>query len=245
MDPLPVYVTHYRPLTDRRKILEETLQSTGLFPVAHWMDSIDRDTLTEEQLRHYRYDPKRWSQSCILWGSYSSPPRALSRAEIAIALTHIEIYRRIAEGTDPYALILEDDCIFRPDFAERFPAILRALRDCGGDSCFLSRAFGWNPLNYRQGLLGMYQKPVPEGAVIAPMFITHTVDSYILSKEGAQKILKELDKAPFTLPIDWELNGIFMRVEMKNYWAVEGLVEQGSISLAQGQYASSVRRPGE
>ncbi|OWK24667.1 hypothetical protein AJ87_20100 [Rhizobium yanglingense] len=43
----------------------------------------------------------------------------MSRAEVAVAKSHIEVWRRIAQGTQKYALILEDDVWFHPGFARQ------------------------------------------------------------------------------------------------------------------------------
>jgi GR25 family glycosyltransferase involved in LPS biosynthesis len=46
-------------------------------------------------------------------------PIRMSRAEVAVAKSHIEIWKRIAQGADNYALILEDDVWFHPGFARQ------------------------------------------------------------------------------------------------------------------------------
>nr|AIA93323.1 CAZy families GT25 protein [uncultured Ethanoligenens sp.] len=49
-------------------------------------------------------------------------PIKMSNAEIAVALSHINVIRLIAEGPDEYALVLEDDVYFERDFAKTLDA---------------------------------------------------------------------------------------------------------------------------
>ena len=50
----------------------------------------------------------------------------LSPAEIGCLLSHINAWRAVASGTDPFGLILEDDVHFAPDFG----SFLRAMVPC-------------------------------------------------------------------------------------------------------------------
>lgn len=46
----------------------------------------------------------------------------MSKAEIAVALSHLNVIRLVAEGSDAYALVLEDDVYFERDFAKTLDA---------------------------------------------------------------------------------------------------------------------------
>src|SRR5882724_11359561 len=57
---------------------------------------------------------------------------AMTRQEIAVALSHIETWRRIVAAEDTAALILEDDVVMPSGFARRLNATWAALQDPSG-----------------------------------------------------------------------------------------------------------------
>lgn len=232
---IPIHISHYKKLTDRRAYLEIALSNQGLKNVV-WCDSIDRDTMSSDQLNMYRQDDARWTKLCNLWGDYSSP-RVLSKAEIANAVTHINIYKHMIDNDVPRLLVLEDDCLLMHNFSTELSAILKELPE-DFDVCFLGTAFNWDVQNYRSGFFGSQNKNeiVPDRRVY-PIKGTHTADAYILSLKGAKKIYDAI--VPFCLPIDYMMNPIFIMEDVKSYWCYPGIVKQGSFSV----YKSSAMRP--
>lgn len=61
-------------------------------------------------------------------------PIRMSRAEIAVAKSHIEIWRRIALGTQAHVLILEDDVWFHPSFGPYIDEAWRELKNTAGNN---------------------------------------------------------------------------------------------------------------
>jgi GR25 family glycosyltransferase involved in LPS biosynthesis len=58
----------------------------------------------------------------------------MTRQEVAVALSHIEVWKRIASGEHGYTLVLEDDVYFRRDFAKFTDQAWEDLRNAHGYS---------------------------------------------------------------------------------------------------------------
>lgn len=122
--------------------------------------------------------------------------------EIAIALSHIEIWQLIAASDINYTLILEDDVYFKKDFSKILNKLWKEIQvDLNGEFDILFLSYEHvkdakvnpeiNPKNkkYHKPLNGIWQ-----------------ASGYILSKKGAQKLLNLL---PVYGPIDLWLNLVF------------------------------------
>jgi GR25 family glycosyltransferase involved in LPS biosynthesis len=128
-------------------------------------------------------------------------PIRMSRAEVAVARSHIGVWRRLAASNDSYAMILEDDVWFHRRFArclDRVWSEVAAGTDtpCRFDVLYVSY------LEVRHGapkvLLSKY--------VFRPVRGLWYLSGYVLSREGARKLLRLL---PCRGPIDLWLNHQF------------------------------------
>lgn len=132
----------------------------------------------------------------------------MTAQEIAVALSHIEAWRRVAAGEDRAALILEDDVVMPSGFARRlganwtalesFDLLYLAFKDVSGDKP--------RPSN---GPVRRQKPGVWEAA------------AYVLTKTGAQRLL---DRLPAFGPIDLWLNLQFHAIEA--FTAGRQLIEQ-------------------
>ncbi len=52
----------------------------------------------------------------------------MTAPEVAVAVSHVQVWRRIAAGEDEYALVLEDDAYFTHRFGRDFDAVWAELR---------------------------------------------------------------------------------------------------------------------
>lgn len=139
----------------------------------------------------------------------------MTKQEVAIALSHIEVWKLIAEGDVPSALVLEDDVFMRYGFAS---ALKRT----------------WQSLNYSpetQGfdLLYLAFEEVGKATSVTPATNLRKLDSpgiweasgYVLSREGARKLL---DALPVFGPIDLWLNMQFNH--LRAYTTARPIIEQ-------------------
>ncbi|KQT35828.1 hypothetical protein ASG22_02060 [Chryseobacterium sp. Leaf405] len=123
----------------------------------------------------------------------------MSRPEIAVAYSHIELWKRIASNDNQYTLILEDDIWFKPGFSNK-----------------LSKA--WIEINENKqnkfDVLYLSFEEVKNGApktfisekIFRPTRGLWNLSGYVISKQGAIKLLKLL---PCTGPIDLWINHKF------------------------------------
>jgi len=129
----------------------------------------------------------------------------MSRQEIAVALSHIEIWKRIAEGKEQYALVLEDDICFSPIFSSYFEKIWSELLEFRGGSTLFDILY----LSYKEVDLGAEKTRITEN-VFQLFRGVWFLSGYVLSKRGAERLLRQL---PVRGPVDLWINHKFNRID--------------------------------
>lgn len=123
----------------------------------------------------------------------------MSRPEIAVAYSHIELWKRIALGDNQYTLILEDDIWIKPEFTRE---INKAWEEI------------WENKESKFDILYLSFEEVKNGApktflsnkIFRPVRGLWNLSGYVISKEGAKKLLKLL---PCVGPVDLWINHKF------------------------------------
>ncbi len=128
-------------------------------------------------------------------------PIRMSRAEVAVAKSHIEVWRRVAQGAQGHALILEDDVWFHPSFARHLD---QAWKDVAIES---GKHEGFDVLyvSYMEVTHGA-PKTFVSSHVFRPVRGLWYLSGYILSRQGAEKLLRLL---PCRGPVDLWINHQF------------------------------------
>lgn len=112
--------------------------------------------------------------------------------ELGCYLSHIAAWRRIAEGTAPGGIVLEDDFQAAPDFAD----VLRALCATASPEWDIAKLFCIDPapdLISRAPLVGRYQ-------LCQPFRVPSTTLGYAITRASAAALLAR--SVPFFRPID-------------------------------------------
>lgn len=133
-------------------------------------------------------------------------PIRMSRPEIAVARSHIEVWRQILVSNYEYALILEDDVWFKPGFATNLDHAWTEIKtQSNKESCF--------------DILYLSYEEIKNGA--PKTFISRSVfrperglwflSGYIISRKGVEKLLSLL---PCRGPIDLWINHQFKFLEV-------------------------------
>lgn len=135
-----------------------------------------------------------------------STPIRMSRAEVAVARSHISVWKRIATADDAYALVLEDDTWFHRRFARDFD---RAWAD-------VSKTYGeeWRfDVLYVSFLEAKHGAPkaLLSKSLFRPERGLWHLSGYVLSREGAAKLLRLL---PCRGPVDLWLNHHFQALDV-------------------------------
>ncbi len=129
----------------------------------------------------------------------------MTAQEVAVARSHLEVWRRVAEGPDEYALVLEDDAYFTRRFVPATEGLWRVLSALADGPLF--------------DVLLLSFAEVEGGARKADVSRTHfrpvsglwQLSGYVLSKRGAQRLLRRL---PVRGPVDLWMNHQFAGLQV-------------------------------
>lgn len=133
-------------------------------------------------------------------------PIRMSRPEIAVARSHIDVWRQVKSGNHEYVLILEDDVWFQSDFAKKIDRAwseIQAYVDKKSDFDILY-------LSYEEVKHGA-PKTFLSSNVFRPERGLWYLSGYILSRKGAEKLLSLL---PCRGPVDLWINHQFRLLDV-------------------------------
>ena len=140
-------------------------------------------------------------------------PIRMSRAEVAVAKSHIGVWRRVAQGAQGHALILEDDVWFHPSFARRMD---QAWTDVAIESA-KHEGFDVLYVSYMEVTHGA-PKTFVSSHVFQPMRGLWHLSGYILSRQGAEKLLRLLPcRGPVDLWINHQFSVLNVRATRRSY----------------------------
>lgn len=134
-------------------------------------------------------------------------PIPMSWQEVAVARSHIGVWRQIATGEDAYALVLEDDAWFNWGFGRY---VERAWRELVAD-CTRTAPFDVLYLSYKE-VKGGAQKALLSASVFQPVRGLWYLSGYVLSREGARKLIRLL---PCRGPVDLWMNHQFDALKVR------------------------------
>lgn len=125
----------------------------------------------------------------------------MSKQEIAVALSHIKVWKKIASGKEPYVLVIEDDICLHPNFSSLLEKswdeiIKKENKDSLFDILFLS---------FKEVDLGA-EKTVFTDSTFKLFRGIWYMSGYVLSKECANKLIGML---PLHGPVDLWINHKF------------------------------------
>ena len=134
-------------------------------------------------------------------------PILMSRPEIAVARSHISVWRRVAASNHKYALVLEDDVWFRSGFARQMDLAWGELETQGdGKSNFDILYVSYQEVKHAA------PKTFLSSNVFRPVRGLWHLSGYVISREGAEKLLRLL---PCRGPVDLWLNHQFGALDVR------------------------------
>jgi len=134
-------------------------------------------------------------------------PIPMTMPEVAVALSHISVWRQIAVGDREYALVLEDDVWFQSGFARNLEQAWEELSANGG----AEEHFDILYLSYKEVKYGA-QKTFISPNLFCPVRGLWYMSGYILSREGARRLLRRL---PCRGPVDLWINHQFEELTVR------------------------------
>jgi GR25 family glycosyltransferase involved in LPS biosynthesis len=134
-------------------------------------------------------------------------PIQMSSAEIAVARSHIGVWKTIADGPDPFVLVLEDDVWFDPRFAGDLNKAWAEMQlaDDGAPQ------FDLLYLSFKEVKHGARKQFLSQG-VFRPERGLWCLSGYVLSRQGAAKLL---DLLPCRGPVDLWINHQFDKLDVR------------------------------
>jgi GR25 family glycosyltransferase involved in LPS biosynthesis len=134
-------------------------------------------------------------------------PVRMSREEIAVARSHIGVWKTIARSTASYALVLEDDIWVERGFGRVVDQAWREMEDADRGA----PAFDLLYVSYKEVRYGAPKELVSKN-VFRPERGLWYLSGYVLSKKGAQALLELL---PSRGPIDLWINHKFREIDVR------------------------------
>jgi GR25 family glycosyltransferase involved in LPS biosynthesis len=224
---IKTYILHCKKFKERKFFIEN--QIIKLFSNYEFYEDYDADDLTQDSIKKY-YDPCPEKQlfKFKLWFEQNrgnATARLLNSAEISLTIKHYEVLQKIANSSDPYGIILEDDVIFDSNFLKLFKKYLNETpKDF--DFIFLGSGANLKPENISPDKI-VYLKNHPA---------SKCTDSYVVTRKAANDIIKTY--LPFNICVDYELAYQMYLHNHKVYWWEPSLIKQGS---EVGLFKSSLR----
>lgn len=213
---MKIYIVHYDKLLERKINMDIQLNKHGL--TCEYVSNYGKDKLTKHDKSMFRN---------------------ISESEISVCLHHIECFKKIAYDTNEYGLILEDDVIFCENFKYILNDYISKLPE-NWDMLFIGNGCDLHiPNHLLKENVNIYLKdnnPSKHGGLGS----TRCLDSYLITKKCAQKIIEKLQLPKYTIlcPADHWLNYVIRNNKFKVYWAEPTIATQAS---QQNIYNSSIR----
>jgi GR25 family glycosyltransferase involved in LPS biosynthesis len=159
--------------------------------------------------------------NAITNAGYRTKHYQLTKGAVGCYLSHLKTYKHIADGDKPYGLILEDDIIIPKNFHKQIKGVLKNIPN------------NWDILLLSCHCITCKRKEMYSS--VHKFFWTHC---YIISKECAERLMKELGDKPIEQQIDAELGE--MTVEQN--WPIIYCVNNSIASQSHG-FKTDIQMP--
>ncbi|MDC0141994.1 glycosyltransferase family 25 protein [bacterium] len=218
MNNIPIFIVHYTPLVKRKKHMINELSKYN-FDFT-FEEKYNKEDLTKEDLKRFI---------------------GIKKSEISLTCKHLNIYKKMVENDIDVGIIFEDDVTLYDNFENKLSDYYNQLPDDWGMFFFGS---GWNLhvpeklvkksnknvfLKSNQGM-GLWSPECKYGGWPICGGSTRCMDSYIIKKETAQKIINYCNKGRIFRPFDLFLNQCFRDLNIKSYWGEPSLCRQDTFS---------------
>lgn len=197
--------------------IQRIVESSGesLLKITERLDAVDAQKFLSDPSKDSEIDPYYTledqlfvePQPLVLPTKFElSAPIRMSRAEIAVARSHIKIWKRVALNHHEYVMILEDDVWFRIGFPRKLGQIWNEVVGHGNAIGHFDVLY----LSYFEAKHGAPKSYITRN-VFRPLRGIWHLSGYIISKGGAEKLLALL---PCRGPIDLWINHHFQALNV-------------------------------
>ena len=151
----------------------------------------------------------------------------MSRQEIAVALSHIKVWKKIASSKEQYALVLEDDICLSHRFSDYVGKVWGELLEPRSKLQLFDMLY----FSYREVDQGAEKFPITKS--IFQLFRgVWFLSGYVLSKRGAERLLSQL---PVRGPVDLWINHKFSTIDA--LLASRSVIKQRKDEKSQNLYS--------
>jgi GR25 family glycosyltransferase involved in LPS biosynthesis len=233
MEEIPIYITHYDKVTERKEYLKKNLPLLKMPKILFYSNYCDRSTIYRSinpsmvNITPFLKQFKEKFTDNNIRGQLLLPSKP---GYLGNFLNHITVWKAIAEGNDEYGLILEDDTVL---LENSYEILKKQLENIPTD---LDIGYLHSGCNYTvQNYYGI--TPEPDDIWIkTPKRLSRTMCTYILSKNAAQRLMKVV--FPISFNIDHEINFLQSVLNFNVYWTVEHALAEGSLINTYKSYVS-------
>lgn len=227
MMDLKTYILHCKVLTERFDFIQSQLDKHKFTNVEWFTDYDAADQKDEDLTGIYEGIRPEFMRKVSTggWNTVGIKPRILNPAETSLTTKWGKVLQSIAEGQEPYVLVLEDDAVLCDNFTSHFKKYLNATPS-DWEVIYLGDGANLHAPHVQPGKLA-YRMGHPA---------SRCTDSLLVTREGARKISKNY--FPFDLCVDWEIGYQQKTEDVIVYWWEPTLVTQGS---ANGTFKSTLR----
>jgi len=202
--------------------LKNKIKQLGINPI--WFNGLNGKTIDMEQYKHH-FNPFKLN--------------FLTPSQIGCALSHLYVWKKIAESKDEMAIVFEDDVVFTKDFNEKFKHTINNIPQ-DFDLLYL----GWSDnsnlifflLTFLAGLSKINETKVDE-YLIHPR-CTLSSHAYIISKKGARRLISLLD-GNLNNHIDVCINNLYLQNKIQVYALKDRITFQSSLSSSSTNISST------
>lgn len=213
---IKTYIMHCKSLIARKKFMIAQLEKYK-FSNYEFYENYDAIELTKDDIKyHYNENLIEQYNKYKMWFPYQ-PAKSLGIAEISLTIKYVKLYEKIANGTDDFVLILEDDSIFSDNFTDQFNELIFNTPK-SFDMIFVSSGCNLHAKNITADNR-IYKKEHPA---------TRCTGATVVTKKACKELYKTM--IPFHLCIDWELNYQLYIHNHEVYWWEPPIIDQGSES---------------
>jgi len=156
-----------------------------------------------------------------------SRPIRMSRPEVGVARSHINVWRQVATSDQDYSLILEDDTWFHSGFAKHLDQAWDEIISASHDG----QTFDVLYVSYLEVKHGALKTFVSDNVFRSDRGLWH-LSGYVLSRDGARKLLHRL---PCRGPVDLWINHHFKT--LKVYATRQPLISQRRDTCSTNSYS--------
>ena len=255
---MQAFVVHYTPLVDRKNHINNLFNELDIKP--KFITKYDRENLLEFS-NIYNFSEERWNQQIneikdiLLKNSFCKSsriedkfnlfaknrlnyfyrkfilpkwmkPRKLKLSEISLTLKHYSALKKIENFNEP-ALIVEDDIVLKADSLDY---LKQSFLLCSKKFDYIDLGGGCDLPFYKDDRL--IQNTNKFISLAVPR--SRTTAAYMITPAAAKKLA--IGIFPITMPIDWQYQYIFKKMNFKVSWSYPS----GFIHGSQKHFKSSI-----